>query len=103
MEKRNIIQISFLSSVSVFLYIAGVATLIHNIDKIIDSPNTYWGPVMFLMLFVFSALITGLLVLGYPLWLYLDNRKKDAVTLLLYTVTWLFILLIVAFLFGGIL
>ena len=40
---------------------------------------------MFLMLFVFSALLTGYLVLGKPIMMYVDGQKKEAVRLLFYT------------------
>ena len=69
-------------------------------EKIIGEPNQYLGPVMVLMLFVFSALVTGLLVFGYPIWLYLKGEKNNAVKLLLYTVGWLFIFLILVFFIG---
>ncbi|MCR4330457.1 MAG: hypothetical protein NUV49_01090 [Patescibacteria group bacterium] len=99
MEKENkkIIQISFLSSLGVLLYVTIVVSVMQNIEKLGNVPGSHWGPVIFLMLFVFSALVTSLLVFGYPVWLYMENRKKDAVTLLLCNVGWLFVMLILAF------
>ncbi len=41
-----------------------------------------------LLLFVFSALVMGTLLLLTPLRLYLDGRKTEGVRLLLYTVMW---------------
>jgi len=35
------------------------------------------GPIAFLLLFVVSAAITGFLVLGQPVMLYVDNKKQD--------------------------
>jgi hypothetical protein len=94
MKKTNLIQESFLSSVGVLVYVGGVSLLIMNGDKLFGQAQNFWGPVLFLLLFVFSALVTGLLVLGRPIWLYLEKEKKEAVRLLLYTVGWLFIMLV---------
>ncbi|MFC1613309.1 hypothetical protein ACFL23_03165 [Patescibacteria group bacterium] len=95
--QKKLLKISFLCSLGVFGYILLVSWIINNGDKIFGDVDTLWGPVMFLMLFVFSALITALLVLGYPIWLYLEKEKKDAVKLLFYNVAWLFIFLVVVF------
>ena len=53
--------------------------------------DNFLGPVAFLLLFVLSAAITGALILGRPVVLYLENRKLEAVKLFLYTVGWLFV------------
>jgi hypothetical protein len=67
----------------------------NNGNKIFgSSDNNLIAPILFLLLFVFSALLTGFLVLGKPLMLYIDGQKKDGVNLLFYTGTALFILLI---------
>jgi hypothetical protein len=54
-------------------------------------------PVAVLMLFVFSALVTGGLVLGKPIMLYLDGQKKDGVKLLFFTGIGLFIFMSLVF------
>jgi len=54
-----------------------------------------------LLLFVISALVTGMLILGKPILLYLNNSKEGAISFLLYTLAWLVlfaVLLIVAML-----
>jgi heme O synthase-like polyprenyltransferase len=38
---------------------------------------------------VLSAAVTGGLVLGKPVMLYLDNQKTDAIKLFIYTLCWL--------------
>jgi hypothetical protein len=45
-------------------------------------------PLAGLMLFVFSALVMGILLLLTPLRLYLDGQKSDGIRLLLYTGMW---------------
>jgi hypothetical protein len=54
-------------------------------DKVFGGQNTFLSPVLFLLLFVFSVLVCGLLVLGKPLKFYIDGRKKEAVSLLFYS------------------
>ena len=44
-------------------------------------------------IFILSALITGSLVLGKPILLYLDGQKKEGITLLFYTMIGLAIIL----------
>ncbi len=88
--KCKLCKISFLLSCGVTLYILGISWLLMNAENLFGTANKIWGPAIMLLLFVFSALVTGLLVLGYPVWLYLEQRKKDAVRLLLCNVGWLF-------------
>lgn len=55
----------------------------------------FFGPIVMLPLLVLSASIMAILIFGKPVLLYLDNQKKDALTMLFYTVGSLaFILLI---------
>lgn len=95
MKNAKLIQESFLSSAGVLVYVFGVSWLIMYGNKLFGQANNFWGPVLFLLLFIFSALVTGLLVLGRPIWLYLEKEKKEAVRLLFYTVGWLFVMMIV--------
>lgn len=57
--------------------------------------NNFLAPVVFLLLFVFSALFTGYLVLGKPVMMYIDGQKKEAVKLLFYTGACLFVLMLI--------
>jgi len=70
-----------------------------NAERLFGAVQEFWGPAVMLLLFVFSALVTGLLVLGYPIWLYLEQRKRDAVRVLLCNVGWLFGFLILFFIY----
>lgn len=53
-------------------------------------------PIVVLLLLVFSALVTGVLVLAKPLMLYIDGKKKEGVKLLFYTGLSLFVLILLA-------
>lgn len=74
-----------LSSVGVFVYVSGVAWILVNGERIFGKMQTPVGPVAFLLLLVLSATITGSLVLGRPIYLYLEGMKKEAVRLFFFT------------------
>jgi len=89
-KKPKLILISLAQAVSVFAYILFVVEIITTMGNLF--PNDKPGPLQplaFLLLFVISAAITGFLVLGKSITLYLDNLKKEAVELFGYTITWL--------------
>ena len=52
-----------------------------------------------LMLFVFSAAFTGTLVLGRPIVWYLNGKKREALSLLFYTLGVFLAITLIAFLF----
>lgn len=93
----NYLTRSFLHALGVMAYIAVVATIMSNGEAIFGNDKTLWGPIAFLMLFVVSATITGLLVLGKPVTLFIEGQKKEAVTFLTATVSWLAVLLSLIF------
>ncbi|MFA5318592.1 MAG: hypothetical protein WC323_03935 [Patescibacteria group bacterium] len=97
MKNSKLIWQSFLQSTGVFIYVAGISALMINGDKIFGKMQNLWGPMMFLMLFVISALITSLLVFGRPVYLYFEGQKKDGVALLFWTAGWLVLMTILIF------
>jgi len=51
----------------------------------IGRTNAILAPITLLLLFVFSAALTGFLIFGKPAQLYVDGKKKEALSLLTYT------------------
>jgi hypothetical protein len=98
MKNQKVWLWSAVNAIGVFAYVMLVVLVMTNGEKIFGQMENFWGPVAFLLLFVFSALVTGLLVLGRPIYLWLNDSKKEAVKMLLFTVANLFIVLLVAFL-----
>ena len=96
---KKIIQQAFLFALGEGIYIALVATLMFLVGKLFgDKPDpAIIAPIAFLLLFVISAAISGALILGKPLMLYLDGKKKEAVQFFGCTLAWLVAFLIVAF------
>lgn len=84
-----------LNSFGTLIYIFLVSLIMSNGEKIFGAAdNRVLSPIIFLLLFILSALVTGFLILGKPLMLYLDNQKKEGVRLLFYTGACLFVLLV---------
>jgi len=65
--------------------------------------NTILTPIAFLLLFVFSTALTGYLIFGKPAQMYIDGKKKEALSLLSFTmmffsiITFISILLLLIF------
>lgn len=96
---KKIIRQAFLLALGEGIYIALVATLMFTVGKLFgDKPDpAIVAPIAFLLLLVISAAISGALILGKPLMLYLDGKKKEALQLFGFTLAWLVVFLIVAF------
>lgn len=86
-----------MNALATALYVAAVGTFMYYGATVKIGQNShYLAPIAMLMLFVFSAALTGYLVFGKPALLYLDGKKKEAVTLLSYTLVYMFVLTVIA-------
>jgi hypothetical protein len=70
-------------------YCGLVGVVIWNGNSWFGNMNQYWGPVFFLMLFVMSAMISALIVFYQPYNLFLKNKRKEAIELVVSTAGWL--------------
>jgi len=99
MNNKQLMQRAALNSLGVLVYISVIALVMKNGHTILgEVDNRTLSPILFLLIFVCSALTTSGLVLGKPLMMYLDGQKKEAVKLLIYTGTGLFAYLLTVFL-----
>ncbi|MDP2944373.1 MAG: hypothetical protein Q8N57_02225 [bacterium] len=98
MKNSKLIMTAVLSSLGVAVYIFLVSLIMNNGEKIFGKMVGPIAPVAFLLLFVFSALVTSGLILGRPIILYLDGKKKEGLKLLFYTGASLLVLLVLVFL-----
>jgi hypothetical protein len=62
------------------------------------GPNIF-GMAAFLMIFVLSAAVSGALILGKPVLLYLENKKREALELFGIILGWIFIFLLILLMF----
>ena len=76
------------------VYVTGVAWFMTNAEKGFNNEKTIWMPIAMLLLLVVSAGVTGSLVVGRPVMLYIDGKKKEAIKQLALTLGWLFIILV---------
>jgi len=89
MKKSSYYLKSLLNATGVLLYVAAVAWLLSNGENVFGKTSSFILPLFLLLLLVISASVTGLLVLGKPIHLYLSGLKKDAFALLFATLAWL--------------
>ncbi|MCX6781842.1 MAG: hypothetical protein NTW66_01880 [Candidatus Magasanikbacteria bacterium] len=95
---NNIRTRSLLNAIGVGAYVAVIALIMQNGERIFGKMNNILGPIAFLLMFVLSAAVTGGLMLGKPVMLYLDGLKKEAVKMFIFTVAWLFVITLAALL-----
>lgn len=98
--KSAILKYAGLHALGTALYVVLVASFLSYTPVIFgaEKEDTFLIPIAMLLLLVLSASITGSLVLGRPILWYLDGKKKDAVSLLVATLGFLFLLTVCAFL-----
>ena len=82
----------------VLVYVLGLVWLFSIAGKIFSKQDSLLMPAVMLLTFIISASITGLLVLGKPILLYLDGLKKEACVLLFSTIGWLVLFLLIVIL-----
>lgn len=91
-------KIAFCQASAFIFYVCLVSLLLLNVNKIFGNTPNFFGPVAFLTLFVFSAIISGFIVLGYPFFLFWEKKDtKAAMRLVFKTAEWLFAFLIFIF------
>lgn len=96
MKKSTTLIKSLMHAVGVLAYIFGVSLVLHNGEKIFGEGESFVIPIFMLLLLVVSASVTGLLVLGRPIHLYLSGLKKDAFVFLFLTLAWLVLFAVLA-------
>lgn len=79
----------------VLAYVLVLAWFLNHAQQIFGTkPDNFLAPAFMLIMFMVSACITGGLVLGLPIILYLDGQRRRAVMLLIYTISALIIIAI---------
>ncbi|MGV8131829.1 MAG: hypothetical protein ACP5N7_07055 [Candidatus Pacearchaeota archaeon] len=95
---KSILKRAFVNAFCTLLYIILLVVFMFSLQRYSGVPeNEIIIPISMLLLFVCSAAITGGLVFGKPVMLYIDGRKKEAVSLLLHTIGMLVLITIVFF------
>lgn len=77
----------FLYALGAALYIVVIVTVLNIASSVFKSQNgTMFVPMAMLSMFVLSAAIMGYLFLSEPLYLLVENKKKEAITFFAKTV-----------------
>ena len=85
MTNSKLIFWAVVDAAGVAAYVTLVALFMSNGERIFGGDENFIVPIVLLLLFIISALVTGSLVLGRPIYLFLGGLKREAVKLLVYT------------------
>ena len=96
---KGVIKYAVLNSLGTAAYIVFVVSSIFFFgNKFSGGDETILIPIAMLMLFVFSAAFTSTLFLGRPIIWYLNGKKREALSLLFYTLGIFLAITLIAFL-----
>src|SRR4051812_43713197 len=88
---NKVMRDALLNASATALYIIAIGTFMNWVSKNLShKPDTFLDPIVVLMLFVFSAAFTSYFVFGRGVLMYLDGKKKEAISLVTYTMIFLF-------------
>lgn len=73
--KLSPVTIGILEATGFLVYASGVAWLMLNGNQIFGKTPNFIGPLLFLALFVFSAIFSAGIIMGYPFYIFWE--KKD--------------------------
>ena len=99
MRKIEILRYAIINAFITAFYVILVASFIYSGERFFGNEKTALIPVAMLMLLVFSAAFTGFLIFGKPVMWYLDNNKKEAFSLFIYTLSLFLIITLIALIF----
>jgi len=99
---NKIWKTALVNALATAVYIIAVGSFMYYGSMIkLGMANIFLVPIAILLLFVFSAALTGFLIFGKPAQLYVDGKKKEALSLLSYTllifsvITFIFLILLI--------
>lgn len=91
------VKAALINALGTVLYIVAVGCFMYYGSQVkLGNSNTILVPITMLLLFVFSAALTGFLIFGRPAQLYVDGKKKEALSLLTYTLIFFSVATLVA-------
>ena len=88
-KKMSLPFLAFLQTTGLVLYITGISSFFMFITPTADKPVTkFYAPIIMLLTFVISAVVSATLVLGRAGVYFWDKKYKEAFTLVGWTVGW---------------
>ncbi|GEM_PF-5571511 len=92
MNKNKIALYALGNAAIASCYVALVAAIMSGAEQFAGKAGDIVAPMGFLLLFSSSAAILALAVFGRPVAWYMEGKRSDAVTLAVYTVSFLLII-----------
>ncbi len=86
MKNQLIRKEAILHALSAVVYIALIAALLSNGERLFGDVKSALIPVGVLMLLTLSVAVMGIIFFGKPAMLYVDGKKKDAIQMLVCTI-----------------
>lgn len=94
---KEIRRNAFLNALGTAFYIIAVGFFMYYGSMVkIGRTNTILVPITLLLLLVLSAAITGFLIFGKPALMYIDGKKKEAISLLVHTLVFFSVITLIA-------
>jgi hypothetical protein len=85
--QTSLLKKAVVNALGVLVYVLVLGWFFSHAQQIFGTQQVgFVGAALMLIIFVVSACITGGLVLGLPIMMYLDGQRRQAVNLLAYTV-----------------
>jgi len=97
-NKKEIFKFGILGGIAELVYILVIALVMTNLTNFGSNFPPYLGIILVLTIFVFSAAISGFFVLGYPAFLGLQKKYREAIFTLMVTLATILVVLIAIFL-----
>ncbi len=89
LKKRSLPFIAFLQATALAVYIVLISLFFNLISPAFSGSSTqFYAPIIMLLLFVFSAVISGVTILGKAGVLFWEKKYKESFILLGWTVGW---------------
>jgi len=95
-------KMALVNSVGVFVYVSIVAWVMNSGERWFGETDTVFTAMGVLLLFTLSAGVVGSLIVGKPIFMYLDGKKKEAVNMLIWTLAFLAIITMIVLIYLGI-
>ena len=93
--------IGLFQAAGLVFYVSSFALTVNQVQQWLASkgiqPQPVVGITFFLLAFIISAIICASIVFAYPAFLFFENKKNEAVKIILWSLTWL-IFFFIAFL-----
>ncbi len=97
---KNVMKYAWADALGTAVYVAAIAVFMYFLGKSFSAApasSSVIVSIAVLMLFVFSVAFTGVLVFGRPVMWYLDGKKKEALSLLFFTLGIFLAVTVIAF------